>query len=181
MCTTTATASRAASTSKPSVRSSCRCGSRARTELSTSREMLDAVEPLVSAEFLIEAVGAVLRWFAAGAPKLSARSVRHPHGRFQMASLRYWLTIVVAICFLAAPTPFEQPKAEQQKGVSGSVAQLMPKTAPSQSTIIGNAVSACGGPIDNPCSSSCERRDVGGSSGCTRCRSCGNQCGDTVC
>lgn len=94
---------------------------------------------------------------------------------------RLILTVICLLCCLAASRAQE---ASPLRTEGQQQATLIPKLRPPENTLLQRVQgsSACGGPINQPCSSNCERRIYSNSgSFCMSCRSCGNGCGNASC
>jgi hypothetical protein len=98
---------------------------------------------------------------------------------------RIFTLLSLAVCLAIGAASAEEVKSH--RSTDTDVAFLVQKFSQPASPLIQRASSACGGPIDNPCTlytkPECRRRYVGGSSDntCTACRSCGNGCGNNSC
>jgi hypothetical protein len=98
---------------------------------------------------------------------------------------RIFMLLSFAVCLAIGAASAEDGKS--QRSAETDLAFLVQKFSRPASPLIQRASSACGGPIDNPCTlyskPECRRRYVGGPSDntCTPCRSCGNGCGNNSC
>jgi len=97
---------------------------------------------------------------------------------------RILMLLSLSICLVIGAASAEEGKPRSS---DAKLAFSIQKLGRPVSPLVQQASSACGGPIDNPCTlyqrPECYRRYVGGSSDntCTPCRSCGNGCGNNSC
>jgi hypothetical protein len=98
---------------------------------------------------------------------------------------RIFTLLSLAACLAIGAASAEEGK--NRGSTEMNLAFSVQKFSRPASPLIQRVSSACGGPIDNPCTlyakPECYRRYVGGSSDntCTACRSCGNGCGNNSC